>query len=120
MMRYQWNDVGDDIHDSANRAGSIENCRGATNHVDLRNADCLDWGGVRGVERRQITHAKPIFENQHLIVTKASLEQTRGCEPQHLEDPRSSPQKLPRNCSGIRPGIWTRLTDTVRPKSVRL
>ena len=42
-------------------------------YVDQRAyTDRLNRGSVRGVERRQITHAKPILENQHLVVTKPS------------------------------------------------
>src|SRR6202162_290870 len=72
MIGHRRNDVGDDIYESANRAGAIENCCRPTNHVDLRNADCLDRGSVSRIESRQIAHAKAVLENEDLVVAQPS------------------------------------------------
>src|ERR1700680_2910973 len=93
MIRHRWNDVGDDIYDSANRAGPIKDGCGTTNHVDLRNADCLNRSSVSGIEGRQIAHAKPVLENQHLVVPKSSQNWSRwsgpeatDCDPWKIRD----------------------------------
>ena len=79
--------VGDQVHDTADRARSVEQRRRAADDLDLAGRGGIESDAVVGGLAREVAGAGAVLEDQHAVVVETAHDRPRvaGAEAPHVD-----------------------------------